>query len=332
MTKRLPLIDALRGIAALGVLLAHFGTRLVLPEWVAESLHLGTLGVPLFFVLSGFVITLSIGDRHITPAYAGRFALRRSLRLDPPYFASIGVLLLIGQFGAAYGAHQPLPTLPQFIAHLFYLQDLLGMPALSPVYWSLCLEVQFYLVLLAGLAAVQSGATVAVRVAQAPVQWLAIGSIALSYLCRRQDIAAGSFVPMWFCFGMGMLTCWCARGWLPSSRLIPVLTAALLAGLWFADLWSLTAALACALIWLAGRRQRLDWLSGPLWQFFGRISYSLYLTHNIFGWYALSLAMRYMDQWLAAALGAVVAVLAAWLWYRCIEKPAVALSRQVQLP
>lgn len=330
--KRLALIDALRGFAALGVLIAHFATRLDLPPWAAATLQLGTLGVPLFFVLSGFVITLTVGDRPITARYAGRFALRRSLRLDPPYFASLLVLLLIGHFGAAYGANQPLPTLPQFVAHLFYLQDLLGFAPLSPVYWSLCLEVQFYLVLLLGLAALQRGRTVAACVARPAVQAVIIASIVLSWLCRRAGLGDGSFVTMWFGFGLGMLTCWCSRGWIAWSRLLPLLAVAALAGLIARDNFLLTAALSAALIAWAARRQRLDALAAPVFQFFGRISYSLYLTHNIFGWYALSLALRYVDPWLATTIGAAAAITCAWLWYRCIELPAISLSRRVSLP
>jgi peptidoglycan/LPS O-acetylase OafA/YrhL len=329
--KRLEFIDALRGIAALGVLVAHFSGRMVLPEWAAFGAHLGTLGVPLFFVLSGFVITMSVGDRLITRSFFGRFALRRSLRLDPPYFASILVLLIIGAFGAPYGANQDLPTLGGFFAHLFYLQDLLGVAPLSPVYWSLCLEVQFYLFLLVGLALLQSGRGVVQSLASKPVQFLVVASLLLSYLCRREGIANGSFIPMWFCFGLGMITYWCSRGWFPRAPLLVLLPAGMIVGVIFSDYWVITACLSSALILLAAHRDSFDWLSGATFQFFGRISYSLYLTHNIFGWYALSVALKFMGQWQAAAMGAVVAVAAAYAWYLCIERPAIRLSRRVTM-
>src|SRR5690242_16591348 len=105
LPQRIPLIDGLRGIAAMAVVFYHFQDRLKLGGWLGALFDRGNAGVGLFFVLSGFVIAMSIGSEPVGPSFIGRFALRRSLRLDPPYWASIAVILAIGTFGERFGGH-----------------------------------------------------------------------------------------------------------------------------------------------------------------------------------------------------------------------------------
>ena len=53
-------------------------------DWLCEQGH---LGVEVFFVLSGFVITHALRPLRMCPSVVGRFVLRRSIRLDPAYWA-----------------------------------------------------------------------------------------------------------------------------------------------------------------------------------------------------------------------------------------------------
>lgn len=329
--ERFVLIDALRGFAALGVLVYHFDGRLQLPSVFGTAAQLGGLGVALFFVISGFVITASVGASRVTGPFVARFALRRSVRLDLPYFASIAVLLAIGAFGARFGANQHLPTPAEFVAHLFYLQDILGMRPLSPVYWTLCLELQFYLFLVLGLWVLQR-----LRAPAGPGRTpahvgAAIGSIVVSLVCSELGIGRGSFIPMWYCFALGMVTYWSVAGW-TSVRYAALCIAIVFAyGAWVSDVWAVATALSALVVLVAGYFRRLNALGGVVPQFFGRTSYSLYLTHNIFGWYALSFALRYTNPWIAAPIGFAAAVGSAWLWYLLIERPSINLSRKVRM-
>src|SRR5262245_44222872 len=96
---RFVFIDGLRGIAALSVVLYHFNEAVIrqsarwVPHVVEAVLHRGFLGVEIFFVISGFVIAFSVRDGNYTPGYLFRFCLRRSIRLDPPYWATIALEL-----------------------------------------------------------------------------------------------------------------------------------------------------------------------------------------------------------------------------------------------
>src|SRR5437867_2467947 len=101
--RRLVFLDALRGVAALAVVVLHMGPRgpfapelsHVVPAPLIAIGARGFLGVEIFFVLSGFVIAMSMRDVRITPRFFGNFALRRSLRLDPPYLLTIAIVITI---------------------------------------------------------------------------------------------------------------------------------------------------------------------------------------------------------------------------------------------
>ena len=153
--RRIVLADSLRGLAALWVVLYHMkeGRHIdalvqALPEYlVAAVFNAGHLGVAIFFVLSGLVIAGS--GRHCGDSRrdADRFLLRRLVRLCPPYYFSLIVVVAFMWLKARQtGAATALPGAGDFVLHLLYLQDLAGVTPLNTIYWTLCIELQFYLV------------------------------------------------------------------------------------------------------------------------------------------------------------------------------------------
>ena len=155
---RLPALDALRGIAIVLVLLYHFApSRLVVspPARAALSvLQVGWVGVDLFFVLSGFLITGILldgrGDRQLLP----RFYARRALRLLPLYYGTLLVLLVVAlvvrradaasQSSAAFLEHQWWYWL--HAANVLAAQHTQWAgESWVQHFWSLAVEEQFYL-------------------------------------------------------------------------------------------------------------------------------------------------------------------------------------------
>src|SRR5215510_4747208 len=112
MEERNQTIDALRATAALWVCLFHFtvGTGI--------GAH-GYLGVTIFFVISGFIVPYSMMRGGYTIAAWPRFMLRRLVRLEPPYLASIGLILVLGALDALRGFPQ-VWTAKQIAGHLGY--------------------------------------------------------------------------------------------------------------------------------------------------------------------------------------------------------------------
>ena len=149
--ERLKGPDGLRGLAAMWVVVFHIWGAVQRrdTDWVPSSIQTlfeyGFLGVDIFFVLSGFVITYSLIGKPIDRFFVPRFILRRSIRIDPPYWATIGLAIaFILAKNTLFSEHrEPLPSLWNVVAHVFYLQDLLEFTAISSVFWTLCLECVF---------------------------------------------------------------------------------------------------------------------------------------------------------------------------------------------
>ncbi len=142
--ERIPELDGLRGLAVLMVMAYHaFAYEMVREQWegfarvLVSVTNLGWLGVDLFFVLSGFLITGVLLRTRQDAQYLSNFYWRRALRILPLYFL---VLLVIGLCYANAGQFVLLSTF--FLANLV---SLFGVPLVYGPLWSLAVEEHFYL-------------------------------------------------------------------------------------------------------------------------------------------------------------------------------------------
>jgi len=343
---RIVFLDGMRGIASLLVVIFHLlwhPLSEVSPRAAAATVF-GFHGVTIFFVVSGFAITQSLAGLWITPPTAGRFLLRRVCRLDPPYWASLVLVLAIGA-AARVLLHQPAPEATVgasgFLAHVFYLQYFLDVPSLQDVYWTLAFEIQFYLVLVLLLAAHQRLAPVLERRLARGGEALAFavvfaGPLAYSLLSLRGLVPTprGACFQSWYVFFIGVA----------AQRLVArddwrTFGLVLLASAASAGHGQITqVAIGFALLIALGhhRRKLGVWLSGRGWQLLGRISYSLYLVHAIVGGRFGNLLNRLFSptpvgRVLTALASGVAAVAFAQLFWWAVERPSLALSRRISV-
>ncbi|MCV3216503.1 acyltransferase [Plectonema radiosum NIES-515] len=345
-------VDGLRGIAVLWVILFHasLDKRLavltsILPDWfVAVVFNWGHFGVPIFFVLSGFVIAHSLREARINLAYFGRFTLRRLARLTPPYYVSIVVTLgfaLLSSYikGEAFAPGKEPLSFGRLLAHLFYLQDIFQLVHINDVYWTLCIEIQFYLVFCALLGLAQwlsysrnlrfSGAVVFVPAALAA----ALFPMGVFEDTGRPMI----FLPLWYAFLLGVFAYW---SW--HDKLKPIyfyFYSALLvtAGAINSTTFSIVSVIVAILLLQAGQANCMEVLLKWRWlQFLGKISYSLYLTHTPIYGAVFFLGIKLLkdnalSEVFCLLLGIFVCVGFAALMWQLVEKPSVHLSQKVKL-
>ena len=173
----IPEVDGLRFLA-IGVVIFHHLMSIYLPasgrtgrietptewlaawqdSWLVRLAYSGHHGVPLFFVISGFILALPFARRYLCAAPAPglpSYYLRRLTRLEPPYVINLFLSFL---YLYVYNGIGP-QHLPHLAASLFYVHGFVyGQPSwINHVAWSLEIEIQFYLLapLLAGVFALR---------------------------------------------------------------------------------------------------------------------------------------------------------------------------------
>src|SRR5262245_43395916 len=148
---RLPTLDGLRAVAIL-LVVPHNLNLMVASSGLAypfvAALNRGWIGVQLFFVLSGFLITGILLDARDSPSYYRSFFVRRVLRIFPLYYATLLVLLvLLPALGLAPSSFRRDPLVE--LSYWAYFTNWYGPfhpgeDSLSH-FWSLASEEQFYL-------------------------------------------------------------------------------------------------------------------------------------------------------------------------------------------
>ncbi|HLT85534.1 MAG TPA: acyltransferase [Phototrophicaceae bacterium] len=325
-------IDALRFLAAAGVMLYHYvarehsswGDRLpgeVFPE-LGRGVLYAALGPELFFVISGFVILMTAWGKDVPYVLASRVS-----RLYPSYWVAVvatSVLLLwIWPDGKDI-------TVSQAVVNLSMVQALFEVPNVDGVYWTLWTELRFYLLVL-GLVAI--GVTRRRVLAFCALWPVAAAAVALAGMEYPAMFLVSGYAPL---FAGGMLLYLIYRdghGWVPWALLagnvalawrevVPtqlatisrntayepssgVLTVVLL--LCFASVAAVTLTPLRRLSWA--------WLAR-----LGALTYPLYLTHEHWGWWLIHLLHPHLGRWPTLVITCAVAVLAAWALFHGFEK------------
>jgi peptidoglycan/LPS O-acetylase OafA/YrhL len=331
-----PALDGVRGTAALLVLVGHIGNReLFMIPGVAHDL-LGKPGVWLFFALSAFLLTARLTEElESAPDSRGvlaAYALNRMFRIFPLYSIVIATHWLLGEF-----------TGPVAVKHLFLLAGWRHL-------WAIPAEFSFYFVIpFIAAFAVRFGRARAVQ-----VLWVAL-LLAFAFNVARPDLVFrdsgfihGKLAPF-LAGSLGALLALERRAPAPSRWRRVVLPALAVAGFAAASQAYRDLALAnlpfqpgvpldslalgvfgTALISLA---LEPNWLgrfmgSAPL-AFFGRVSFSLYLWHEPIIMHARALGLEFGPPIVQAWVYFGVSTLAAWISYRVIERPGMAVGRRL---
>jgi len=368
--KRLTQLDGIRGEAVLAVVLFHL--ELLFGSGAANSLYLnaehdilftGWLGVDVFFVLSGFLITRILLEGRSKPDYWSAFYSRRAFRILPPFIV-VFVATLLGAHFIAPDHH----ISPGFVfAATFFManwtavskNDMLSLTHL----WTLAVEEQFYLlwpqvvrrlttptlfrltlVLAAGsgilrltLVVLHVDASIIYRITPTHIDGLAIGAalsagmtllpvrLFLTHWWKQTSLFTGAMLPLAFLMLRGNLSLW--NGWsqVLAIPLVSILTAMLIYGV-------VESALPATLA---------RFLGNPAMTYLGRRSYALYLIHMpVFVAAAKGrdhgilrlLPHGFGETAILGLLAVAASLILAELSWRTIEAPAQELRRRWMRP
>ena len=316
---RISIIEAMRGLAAASVALFHFSVQLDLAA--RDAFFYGWIGVDVFFVISGFVIPLSLYGRGYTIQQFPQFMIRRLVRLEPPYLASIILVLAVWHLSTAAAgpaAGAPDYSWPQVASHLLYAIPLTPFSWISPVYWSLAYEFVFYIV---------TGLTFASLIRR-PIEWTVLLAAVITALLYRVEAGFDVCVVE---FLIGIIVMRIATGEGNRPRLLFWLCVSIGVTFYTAGLWvGAAVGLAAAAILLLRGVELGRWAI-----IVGSLSYSLYLTHTSVGMPLVDLTKGYAKglpfevALMTAALVASVGF--AYLFSRLVERPSIRASRHIAM-
>lgn len=318
--KHLVSIDMLRGVVTLMVCLYHFTEGFFLEtEFLRQCFSRAYLGVEIFFVISGFVIpyTMFKGNYELKDGF--RFIIKRLLRIEPPYWLSIALIFIIDYVSTFFRHYKDKAInldLADLFSHLLHLNDFLDKPWLKGIYWSLAIEIQYYLLiaLIFPLLCFKN-------------QYLTWIVLLLFCLGRWTNMEESVFY--YGChFTIGLLLFNAHIGSIGNKQLLFGLITGFIITYWCFDVYHLTAVSLSALF-----IYYMDRAIPPL-VFLGKISYSFYLIHIHVGWTLIDAMLRTTpdgNRILFLIVGIMAAILSSWFFYEIIEKPSHKWSNAVNL-
>jgi peptidoglycan/LPS O-acetylase OafA/YrhL len=345
--RRVAGLDAIRGLAALYVVVSH--CRLVTfpgypantgPGWQNWLLH-GRLAVVVFITLSGFSLA-------IAPARDGwhlrgllRFARRRAWRILPPYWAALVVSLVIAATVTSLPLSDP-PTARSVVVYGLLLQDFLVAPVPNGAFWSIAVEAGLYVAFpLLLLMRRRAGAAATLAAVTVPV--IAAGLLHLGI--SAADKSTGFTLELAPLFTLGLIAAGILTAgdrlrrwpwhWLAALAATPVILLIYVKGsVWTVNRYywidlAIGPAIAMLLAAVAGRRSpaltRL--LDNRLMRSLGRISFSLYLVHlPVVSIISRRLVAPHVPPgmpafWATLVLAVPVAAVTAWCFAAIVERP-----------
>jgi peptidoglycan/LPS O-acetylase OafA/YrhL len=319
----IPVLESLRAFAATSVCLYHFvctTTDYVHNKSVLNIFSLGEFGVHLFFVISGFIIPLSMYRARYEIKHFFTFLWKRLLRLEPPYLISIIVasilLLLRLHFYGSTGKGEL--TGERLFLHIGYLVPFTDDHRLwiNQVYWTLAIEFQYYLAMaLLFIPLVRGNLWVRICIYSS--------FILLSF------VHVNAFLPAWLpVFGIGILL------FLEYIKRISTLEFWIAIIAMFAiTFWRIQFGGILYIILGFVMIYKFKHINTTIGNFLGHISYSFYLFHPLIGGTIINvLSHEYntpFEKIMVFTVGFILTVFGSYIMYLLVEKWSRKLSKKV---
>lgn len=319
--QRLQELDALRGLAALAVVIFHYSVRFhqLFPSvgHVPFAFAGGNYRVYLFFAISGFAIFFTLDKMKS----AGDFVIARAARLYPAYWAAILLTLAAEYLGDIRALEIPYSAVA---ANFTMFQGFAFLPAVDGAYWTLTVELAFYMCMIALWTAC----------GLQRMEWLLAGWLVAKWLWWAMPDIPERIVMIlllrYVCFfGIGIIAyrIWSGkRSW---AQQVPILGLLLFTCFQLDGVDLSLIAVALIALFFALLKGWLQFLCLRPLLWLGTISYSLYLVHQHIG-FVIMLKADAMGLAPGCGFGLAIAVALtlALMINRLVEQPANRLIRR----
>ena len=310
----------LRGIAAMMVCLFHFTGTLNNPFWHNEVGFYGKFGVHIFFVISGFIIPYSMYKSNYKLKNFWKFMLKRIIRIEPVYLFSICLIIIISYVAklSPYSLNSNLDyfNLNSFL-HLLYLVDFFNGHWLNPVFWTLAIEFQFY-ILIAFLFSFLQNTNKLITL------FILFFGCALPFLLKVDFLVFNYlllFIPgyLFYLFYIQKLTL--------DFFILFLLLTAILNWVKFDFYVAICPLISISFIYFVKKPKRIL-------MFLGKISFSIYLLHTPIG---TDRIINFCQNFIVDGVGRTflmfatipLLILISWIFYKYIEAPAINFSKKI---
>lgn len=312
---RIKQLDALRGIAALFVTIFHITGSSGLSSSTAMVGSYGWIGVQMFFVISGFILPYSMDKFNYQISDIGKFIIKRVIRIYPVFLVAIFIALTLAYLTNRYTA-----SIPEILSNVFFLNGLTGCQSLSPVFWTLAIEFQFYIFIGFAFPMISKNNNVSI--------------IFLILVSITSFWAPNLVLFRWFpFFAVGILIFNKKNTFLSLDRFLITLIALSFIILFAFNLTHLLTTLFSTIFIMAVKLRKESVLGRYLMKL-GTISYSLYLVHWEIGISLVSVSKKLPFlknmEFILVFIGIVGSLIAAYAMYRMIEKPSLLLNSKIK--
>ena len=322
-TKHIAFIETLRAIAACAVLAFHFicfnnGIRDIYWNETVKGIAIyGAQGVEMFYIISGFVITFALTKSGYKIIHYGKYVLKRIIRIIPVFFMTIFAIYSFEFFMAKifWGYEMQLDYL-NILANLTFTVNLWeGANWINPIFSTLGVEFQFYLLIGLLLPLIQYKV------------WSKYVILSLFILAGLNTMGHQTvLVNMpYFALGIVMHDIYTKHLLKSSYIFLGVLLIVLLRYYYIEDF--ITCGITILLFLLIKPSFRVS-------NAIGEISYSLYLTHGLFGgWLLFFLSQEHyinLSPYLIIPLAFIFSLIGAKLFYILFEKPSIKFGEKIR--
>jgi peptidoglycan/LPS O-acetylase OafA/YrhL len=334
--RRLKELDLLRFLAAIAVVFFHYafrgyarGDMSAMPyPLLAEPAKYGYLGVELFFMISGFVILMTASSNNLKV-----FFISRAVRLYPAFWVCCTITFIIT---LAIGQPRFTADFYQYIINMTMLSEFVGVPSIDGVYWSLFVEIKYYLMvsILLGFKKIE-------KIETYLVLWLLISVIAEAFTLEKVRSILITDYSAYFIAGATFYIIW-TKGF--TKTRVVLLVGALALANYTAIVWAelletkyaaeFSSLVVCSvimiffMIFILIATNKTSTIGALNWTALGALTYPLYLLHQMIGFMIFNIAYPAVNPHILLWGTITLMIGASYLIHKTIEVPIASLFKK----